>query len=134
MPGILKTVDAVINDSDKSFTIPGGVQQRLLYASVELISTAVVGNRQMAMRVLDAAAGNIMLEAIAGVVQTNNSTIRYNFGSGLPREAAVVAGQVSIPIPAGFILGPKMVVQFLDTAAIDAAADDMTVAFVVDEE
>lgn len=132
--GIERTRDAAANDSNKTFTVPAGKRWNLLYANVELISTATAGNRQIVLQILDATAGNVMFEAVAGLVHSNNTTREYNFGSGLPRETAEVAGQVAVPIPENLILGAGMAIKVFDSAAIAAAADDMTVAFTVDAD
>ena len=132
--GIQRTRDVALNDSDKTFTVPAGQRWTLLYANVQLIATATAGNRQIVLQILDAAAGNVMFEAVAGLVQIASATREYNFGSGLPRETAEVAGQAAVPIPENLTLNAGMAIRVFDSAAIAAAADDMTVAFVVDAE
>lgn len=124
-------LDVVVDLSDKSFVVPAGRRYRLYYGQITLISTAVVGNRQMALEVQDDSA-NVIFRSLAGAVQAASLTREYHFAPNPVREAAFVNGQIMVPTPPELILLPGWTLRFYDTAAIDAAADDMTVAALVE--
>ena len=50
---------------------------------------------------------------------------------GIYRETAFVDAMIQVPIPMDLYLPAGSVLRFYDSAAIAAAADDMTVAFSV---
>lgn len=125
----LKNVfDATLNASSKNFVVPKNETWRLLWAHVTLISTATVGNRQIEMRVLDASS-NLMLSTSAGATQAASLTREYHFMNGTFRETAFVANEIQVPFPDGLHLQPGWTLNFRDLTAVDAAADDLTVAF-----
>ncbi len=133
-PNNLRTVrDAAANDSDKSWTVPNDEIWRLLWASVTLVSTATVGNRQIAIVVSDASS-NVVLTINAGAVQAASATVRYLFFPGVPRETSVAVGELRGSIPADLYLPAGYSLRVYDSAAVDAAADDMTVAFQVERD
>ncbi len=124
-------LDVTADLSDKSFVVPGGRRYKLYYGQITLISTAVAGNRQMALEVKDDSA-NVIFRSLAGAVQAASLTREYHFAPNPVREAAFVNGQIMVPTPPDLILLPGWTLRFYDTAAIDAAADDMTVAALVE--
>lgn len=124
--------DAVADDSDKPIVVPAGRRYKLLYGMVTLVSTAVVGNRQMALEIIDDSA-NVVFRSLAGAVQTASLTREYHFAPNPVREAAFVAGQIMVPIPPDLIILPGWTLRLYDSAAIDAAADDMTVSMTIDD-
>lgn len=115
--------DAVADDSDKSFT--PAKRWRIQAIVVVLVATATAGNRQMVVRVLSGA--DLLFQSAAGAVQAQSTTVTYNFAEGNAREVTAVAGALDVPLPSNFSVDPSLIVQVLDSAAIDAAADDMTV-------
>jgi len=125
--------DDTLNDSDKSFVVLAGQRHKLYYGSVTFISTATVGNRQIALEVQDASA-NVVFRSLAGAVQAASLTREYHFAPNPVREAAFVNGQIMVPIPPSMILLPGWTLRLYDTATIDAAADDMTVAMMIDDK
>lgn len=122
--------DANLNDSDKSFTVPTGYVYEVLYAQVALTTTSTVGNRQMAMEILDDSDTVIMI-INAGAVQSASTTRQYNFMQGVPRETSFITNSMNVAIPDEFIALPGYKIRIVDTAAIDAAADDMTIYLMV---
>jgi hypothetical protein len=122
------TYDADLNDSDKTFTVPTGEMWRLLYANATLITTATVGNRQVRMEVSDPS-GNPMGYISSGAVQAASLTRHYGFMQGIYRETSFIDGMIQIPIPVDLFLPAGATIRFYDSAAVDAAADDLTVAF-----
>ena len=115
--------DAVADDSDKSFT--PAKRWRIQAIVVVLVATATAGNRQVVVRVLSGS--DLLYQSAAGAVQAQSTTVTYNFAPGNTREAVAVAGALDVPLPADLDVNPALTVQVLDDAAIDAAADDMTV-------
>lgn len=120
--------DSTANDSDKSFTVPAGEMWKLMYANVKLVTSADVGNRQLRFAVTDPN-GNEVGYISAGAVQAASLTRSYGFLQGIYRETAFIDGMIQIPIPIDLYLSAGSTIRFYDSAAIAAAADDMTVAF-----
>jgi len=128
--------DATPNDSDKSFPVPVGKAWDLRYIYGYLAASAVVGNRQLRALISNAqgldlyatmttaniaANGNGAVTAIVG--QTYN-TAAYKQRAGAPQNnSGVVANDILPPC----ILTAGFTVRVWDVAAIDAAADDLTV-------
>lgn len=127
VPPLHGIFDAAANDSDKSYTVPDGEMWKLLYANIKLVTTATVGNRQIRMSVLDADANEVGYIS-AGAAQAASLTRNYGFMQGIYRETAFVDGMIQVPIPMDLYLPAGYTVRFYDSAAIAAAADDMTVA------
>lgn len=115
--------DTTVDDSDKSF-VPSS-RWRIQSIFVSLVTTATVGNRQLVVRIKEGS--DIIYQSAVGAVQAASLTVNYNFAEGNTREATAVADALDVPLPADFHLSPGQTIQVLDSAAIDAAADDMTV-------
>lgn len=129
---VLQT-DVVVNDSDKTFTVTAAKIWKILSIHVQLITTATVTNRQMTIEIQDAST-NILAVIKAGVDQAPSLTYEYSFAPGLPDLVAVRDTTfVMTPLPNGMIILPSYVVRIYDSAAVDAAADDMTMRMLVDE-
>lgn len=121
--------DVVVDDSDKSFTVPADEEWDVQHIHAELISSATAGNRRMAIEIQDASANTLALVQ-AGVVQAASLTRNYNFGPGLADQAAFVTDTLNSALPK-LRLGPGEVIRVFDIAAIDAAADDLVVRIMV---
>lgn len=130
--------DATPNDSDKSFTVPTGKVWHLKTVYAALIATATVGNRALVV-VINNGADNVFISAKTGSIAASNSgtiligdiavsgsTANQNpiLDTAATPNATVYNGQFP---SGGFILPAGYIVRVYDTAAIDAAADDMTV-------
>ena len=124
--------DTATNDSDKAFTVPSNRGYTLLTGFAELVSTATVGNRQIELRISDGT--NDVITIIAGGTQAASLTNQYQFVPGEAAPAAIAGTLFVCPFPAGIQLLPGWTIQVLDSAAIDAAADDLTLRFLVEEE
>lgn len=122
------TYDATLNDSNKSFVVPGGEMWKLNWAKMILVSSATVGNRLAELIVLDAS-GNNVFSVKAGAIQGAGVTRTYHFVQHVSHEAAFVQSELLVPIPPDLYLPAGFTLQLLDSATIDAAADDMTVSF-----
>jgi hypothetical protein len=125
---IQSVFDSTANDSDKTWTVPGNETWEMNFAHVKLVSTATVGNRIITATISDED-GNELIDLVSGKVQAASATVHYAFLQGIFRETTVVNGELQVPLPRSLFLKPGYTIQFHDSAAIDAAADDMTVSF-----
>ena len=128
----VRQLDVAANDSDKIITVPADTEWEILGIQVKLVSTGTVGNRRVEVVVRDGADA-IMFTLVAGAVQAASATVLYSFGAGLPRETTVVGGALMSPLPQGLILAGGWDIRILDSAAVDAAADDMDIAVIYTE-
>lgn len=118
-------VDALLNDSDKTTTVPVTERWVVHHVFVELITTATVGNRQLRIVISDKNAGLIFAVDLGGTIAaslTQNRTV-----GPFPSDTTNTPLSSPIVIPVGGTI------QILDSAAIDPAADDMTVRIVADK-
>lgn len=124
VPGL--SAEEAANDSDKSFTIPASTEWIIKSIWVELITTAVGGDRQMEVQVQDDGA-DVIMSMRAGIVQAASLTYTYLFAPNVADLTAlrdVDYLSTLIPelwLPAGYV------VRVFDNNAVDAAADDMVV-------
>lgn len=127
--------DATLNDSDKTFTVPAGKIWRMLSIDAELVATATVGNRVLTAIITDGA--NTVQNGVrsGNITASQRGRYRVIFGSaifGTTQDAvpAFSGSQANVvvygPMPS-MILTAGCVIRVLDLAAIDAAADDLTV-------
>jgi hypothetical protein len=127
-PVVVDYYDATENNSSKTWTVPDGVQWRLLRAHVIYVSSSDAGNRQIVVEVKNAS-GNILDHLVSGTTQAASLTRHYTFLQGIYRETAFAGDELQVPIPIDMYLQSGYVLTFKDDAAIAASADDMTVAF-----
>ncbi len=118
--------DVTVNDSDKTFTVGAELAWLIHTVSVNLASTATVGNRQLQVYITDAS-DVIFYRGKAGAVQAASLTYDYDFAPGHPRETSVVANTLLVPLPQALWVPTGWKVRVLDSAAVDVAADDMKV-------
>jgi hypothetical protein len=125
--------DATANDSDKTFTVPAGHAWCVRSVFALLVSTATVGNRQMDLSITDASDNEIM-RFQAGATQAASLTRRYTWAPSLPAGAVFSAGgYITGPLPEDLVLPAGFKVRVFDSAAIDAAADDLTCRLMVED-
>jgi hypothetical protein len=119
--------DATADDSDKTFTVPAGKEWEIFFVTARLVSTATVGNRQMRLEIGDGT--NLFWFKNWGAVQAASLTRDYFAGPSLPEDSAFDAGGRLRMLfePRLIILPAGWTVRLFDSAAIAAAADDMTV-------
>lgn len=122
--------DAVANDSDKTFIVPTGQQWRLKSLYAQLVSTANAGNRQMDVLVTDGD-DNPVAKFVAGAVQAESLTREYLFAPQQPQETGFTNGLMLRALAGDLVLPAGYKIRVYDSAAIDAAADDLTVRFLV---
>ena len=118
-------VDALLNDSDKTTTIPVTERWEVRHIFVELITTATVGSRQLRLVISDKNGGELFavdLDATIAASLTETRTV-----SVFPGSSTNTVIRPSLPCPVGGSI------RIFDSAAIDAAADDMTVRILADK-
>ena len=116
-------VDATLNDSDKSWTVPAGKVRVYNYIFAYLQTTATVGNRVMRVSITD---GTTEIFRFSADNLAASLTGRFCwFVGGIDDPAASVDSHCAFP---ELCLLPGYVIRVYDSAAIDAAADDLTVA------
>ena len=130
-PKIKFFIDAVVNDSDKSFTVPTGKIWKVRGVHVLLSTTVTVGNRQMAVHFLPDGTNPISI-LMAGLTQAASLNVFYIYADMGIQETATISGRVKCPmqtisLPAG------AVITVSDVNAVAAAADDMTVTILYEE-
>lgn len=130
-PRIVRIMDSLDNDSDKSFTVPAGKKWKILYGLISLTTTATSGNRRIRIRILDETANDIY-EVRALNVQIASTTEIYSLGQFSDVSESVV-GIHLIPIPINLFLIEDYVIRIFDTTGVAPTADDMTVRFIVEE-
>lgn len=113
--------DATANDSDKNWTVPAGQRWEIIGIYVLFVSTATVGNRVIAVAVTDGT--DQMAYSQAATVQPAGQTYTYQIA---PNFTFSGAGTQTLPI-LPVVMQPGWVIRVYDAAAVDAAADDMTV-------
>lgn len=126
--------DEGLNDSDKTFTVPVGVEWEIMSIWAELVTAGGVGNREMGVEIQDNAS-DVLFLIIVGASQAASLTRNYCFALHNPYQTAFIGPSSDLlltPLP-NFILPAGYVVRVYDTAAIDAAADDMVLQMLVRE-
>lgn len=119
--------DADTDDSDKIFTVPSNHIWELLYIWCELVTTGTAGNRTMLLDVQDDN-DSIMARFTIGVVIGANLTRDWTWISGGYEEQSVIENTIMIPIGGPLILPEGWDVRIYDANAVDANADDLTIA------
>ena len=120
--------DAALNDSSKVFTVPAGQVWVITHVHVQLTATGAAGARRLRVIARDTS-DNIYVQAEAAVTVPASQTQDVDFFPGAPDSVAEVNDTIKVALPLLVLLpGHDLVVE--DGAAIAAATDDMTVAFV----
>lgn len=119
--------DAVVNDSSKVFTVPAGEVWLVTHINVQTTATATAGNRRHRVIARDTS-DNIYAQIESAATFPASQTQNTEFFPGAPDAGAEVNDTLKVSMPVLILLpGHDLVVE--DGAAIDAAADDMIVAF-----
>ncbi len=129
---IVKKSDVTLNDSDKSFTVTTSKQWLLKSVYVKLVTTATVGNRQLDVLLTDAS-DVVIAKFVAGAVQAASLTREYVFAPHHPQETGFTTGVMLRALADDFVLPAGYKIRVYDSAAIDAAADDMDVHIHIEE-
>jgi len=130
MGTILELSDALQNDSNKDFT--WAVPVRVLWVQVTNVTTATAGNRTLGLEVFDLTLARILFFPMAEVTQAASLTRYYSIAANVRREPIFygptgVADNTYSQIPRGLYIRAGWILRIRDFAAIDVAADDMTV-------
>lgn len=112
-----------------SYVFNGAVKLRWLLCKV--VTGVAVGNRQIELRIKDAA-GTVLYSIAAGATQAASVTRDYLFLPGCSREAAFVGTGITAPIPPDVVIPADGSIQLIDTAAV-AATDTYALSFGVAE-
>jgi len=131
-PNLIQQSDAALNDSDKTLTVPSGKAWGLRSLYAKLISTATVGNRQLDVLLTDGS-DNIIAKFVAGAVQAASLTREYICAPQHPQETGFTTGVMLRALAGECVLPAGYKVRIFDSAAIDAAADDLTIRLLVEE-
>jgi len=132
VPPVVSVKDLSANNSNKTWTVPGNELWKVTRMCVAYTSSATVGNRIFTVQSEDED-GTVTQFLPAGKVQAASVATSYCCLQGIFRETAFVNGSLQVPIPADFYLPPGHVLRVYDSAAIDAAADDMEVKFQIEK-
>lgn len=126
--------DATANDSDKTFAVPAGKRWHLCYIAGDIINTATVGNRVVQILITDGT-NNLWVSYRSGSVPASEAGQLF-FSNGITRDANA-RSRLSAPTSAANVsitgglpiltLDAGSTIRVWDIAAIDAAADDLTV-------
>lgn len=117
--------DVVANDSDKTITVPSGEAWEIQAIHAELVTTATVGNRDLAIEFGDGTDG--LCHIHAGASQAASLTRHYQFAPGLEDLTAFKkTDNLTTPIPP-LALGPGWTIRIYDESAVDATADDLSI-------
>jgi len=120
------------NDSDKSFAVGSDSEDAALWVvriRLELTTTATAGNRLLAIEVQDETSDQVYHlyaddTAGEGTVAASTS-VALEFCAGAQRVAPQSSGASIQFLPDHLLLYPGYTLRVYDTAAVDAAADDM---------
>ena len=121
--------NATANDSDKSFTVPTGKIWELRAIFNSFSTTATVGNRFINVSITDGTNAILPTANVpAQAASVSNVVTMWAYGSSGPltsTSVSSVAHIVSLGVTP--LLPEGYVVRVFDSAAIDPAADDLTV-------
>jgi hypothetical protein len=130
---IVQQGDAVLDDSDKTYIVPAGESWLIKSIYAKLISTGTAGNRQMDVLITDAA-DVIVAKFVAGAVQAASLTREYVFAPTHPQETAFTVGVMLRALAGDLVIPAGYKIRVYDSAAIAAAADDLTVRILVSKQ
>lgn len=133
---LVEYTDFALNSSNKVFFVPTDTVWRLVHVWAKLVTTNTVGNRQLDIHILDTL-GNRVGTYQAGAVQIASRTQYYSFHEGHPQETAftpaATGGTMLRVLGKDVRLLDGYALRVWDSAAIAAAADDLSVSIMVEE-
>lgn len=145
-PVYFEWVDRTADDSNKTLTVPDNHTYVIKHGHIKYISTATVGNRTLTIFIKDAD-GNVVFTGGTEIDIAASKTrwisivdVRSNFtGTNIMTYGDAgwdIGGGNSgfeIFMPLDFIMKENYTIQVYDKAAIDAAADEMEIYFLVED-
>lgn len=126
-------IDSTANDSDKTVTVPTGKIYELFSICADLVATATVGSRLLEVLIQDPDAKPIYRSLGVPVTASQNGSLNIWRSNGLSNtllRKCITTGNapnacVNDSMPLMFLMAGSTI-RIRDSAAIDAAADDMT--------
>lgn len=113
VPTTVLTADPAAG-AELSFAVPAGELYELYVVFIQLVTSATVATRQVELVIDDGT--NVIYRCAAGATQAASLTTRYNFGANLPKDSAVVAGDLNVPLPQPLVLSGGYRIQTVTTA------------------
>jgi hypothetical protein len=116
--------DETLDDNDKTvITVPTGEEIQILWIWVEFVTTATVGNRQLAIQIQDSDS-DIIGEFRPGIVQAASLTRYYMFGCALADMGSFRdTDYLSCPIAPTLILSGGNKIRIYDNNNVDSDDD-----------
>ena len=118
-------IEETANDSDKTFTVPANKLWVVQGIWILYASSADVGNRYVRILLTDSADKTYWLSAAA---QAHAASLSRNYHATPGQGVRGTSGAEVMPLPNPCVLPAGWKIRVYDSAAIAAAADDMTVA------
>jgi len=131
-PNPVLQVEESENDSDKIITVPADKIWEILWIHVEYISTATVGDRIFEVLFLDDS-DDVIFRIRTSSHQAASLSRIYEVSQNGQEPAFTDTNRQMIPIPTKSLLPAGYKLRIWDSAAIDAAADDMIIKMMVNQ-
>lgn len=134
------TLDSTANDSDKSFTVADDHLQQVLSIHAEITATADVGNRTLWVTISDGTNVIWASPKTGSIAANQKGVLNVFFGSPIYTTTAAECPMLDGTTPdvalsfgtsSPMYLKAGYVIRVYDSAAIKAAADDLTVSLQV---
>lgn len=125
-PPIKLKSDVTANNSTKTITVPRYGLWAITSIFVKLVTTATTGNRQLKLSILTSD-DVVIFSTEALNTQAASLTYHYNFVPGVGNEDHQAKLWLQNGLPPNLKLPAGYKIKIEDTAAIAAAADDMDV-------
>jgi len=136
-PNYLLWQDVLANDSDKTLTVPDGHTYVLKHGFIKIACSSDVGNRKFEILIKDKA-GHIVWVVEAAAVLTADDVQYWRISDlyhlQIAGEAEQYYNKMTTPLPQDFVMLEGWTLRFWDHAAIAAAADDIEMSFIVDDQ
>ena len=138
-PNYILWQDATANDSDKTLTVPDGHTYVLKQGFIKYASSADVGNRVLTIEIQDAAGNTVWVAEQLDADKMEASKTHYfrlhPNSRIIDKEGAANYHTIfTFPLAPDFVMLEGWTIRVWDYEAIAAAADDMEVSFIVDDQ
>jgi len=128
---IIQLEESAVNVNDRSFTVPQGKKWEVLFGHCSYVSSATVGNRKIAAKILDQD-GSVLFQVAALNAQTASNTEGYTFAPCYAESGEKTTDFHTLPWTPKAILLENFSLQTLDINDVDDA-DDMVNRWLVIE-
>lgn len=112
-----------------TFTLTFPYRVKLNYFAVELITSAVVGNRVYRLEIYDTATGTFAQRIASSVIVAPSTTRFYQWMTDTARDTIVIFSNVIVPLTPNLIIETSMTLNFLESANVDPAGDTYEVNY-----